>query len=262
MAKLDGTNGLIQQYDYQVLTTGFSYTFASGTQTLIINPAGTLATGTITMPAAPADGMVIWITTTKQIVALTVNGNTGQTLTSGVTSLAPNQSVAYLYRSSNTTWYPFETQMAQGNGPAFSAYQSTQQSTLTANVATLLVFQTEEFDTNGCFNNTASTVTLNGISAPAYSFAPNVAGYYQVSGSAAVAASVATIIIYLYKNGSSFKRFINTNTATITQGGGSALVYLNGTSDYIQLYMAQGANQQLVNAADQVYFQAAMVRSA
>jgi hypothetical protein len=149
-----------------------------------------------------------------------------------------------------------------GNGPAFSAYQSTQQSTLSAGVATLLVFQTEEFDTNGCFNNTASTVTLNSVSAPQYSFAPNIAGYYQVSGSATVAASVAYIIIYLYKNGSSFKRFINTNTATITQGGGSALVYLNGTSDYVQLYMAQGGNQQLNNQADQVYFQAAMVRSA
>jgi hypothetical protein len=262
MAKLDGTNGLIQQYDYQVLTTAFSYTFAAGTQTLIINPAGTLATGTVTMPAAPADGMVIWITTTKQIVALTINGNTGQTLTSGVTSLAPNQSVAYIYRVTNTTWYPFETQMAQGNGPAFSAYQSTQQSTLTANVATLLVFQTEEFDTNGCFNNTASTVTLNGVSAPQYSFAPNVAGYYQIGGSAAVAASVATSLVYIYKNGSSFKRLINTNSASITQGGGSALVYLNGTSDYVQLYLSQNANQQLNNSAETVYFQAVMVRSA
>lgn len=262
MAKLDGTNGLLQQYDYQVLTTAFSYTFAAGTQTLIINPAGTLATGTVTMPAAPADGMVIWVTTTQQIVALTVNGNTGQTVVSKVTSLAPNQAVAYLYRASNTTWYPFETQMAQGNGPAFSAYQSTQQSTLTANVPTLLQFQTEEFDTNGCFNNTGSTVTLNGVSAPQYSFAPNIAGYYQISGCATVAASVTYIIFYIYKNGSVIKRPINTNSATITSMGGSALVYCNGTSDYIQIYCLQGANQQLVNAAEQTYFQAVMVRSA
>jgi hypothetical protein len=262
MAKLDGTNGLIQQYDYQVLTTGFSYTFASGTQTLVANPAGTLATGTITMPAAPADGMVIWITTTQQIVALTVNGNTGQTVVSKVTSLAPNQAVAYLYRSSNTTWYPFETQMAQGNGPAFSAYQSTQQASLTANVNTLVQFQTKEWDTGTCFNNTGSTVTLNGVSAPQYSFAPNIAGYYQISGSVGVASSVAYILVFLYKNGSSFKRLFNTSTATVTQAGGSALVYLNGTSDYVQLYVQQGANQQLVNTNDITYFQAALVRSA
>ena len=71
--KIDGNNGVLQSYDFQVLTTGFSYTFASGTTTLIAVPAGTLATGTITMPGSPADGMVITITTTQQITALTIN---------------------------------------------------------------------------------------------------------------------------------------------------------------------------------------------
>jgi hypothetical protein len=107
MAKLDGTNGLIQQYDYQVLTTGFSYTFASGTQTLVANPAGTLATGTITMPAAPADGMVITIESTQAITALTVQGNTGQSLVGAPVRLYPNQPQSFVYRISNTTWYPY-----------------------------------------------------------------------------------------------------------------------------------------------------------
>ena len=107
MAKLDGTNGLIQQYDYQVLTTAFSYTFASGTQTLIINPAGTLATGTVTMPAAPADGMVITVESTQIITALTLSGNTGQSIVGVPATLFPNQPLSYVYRLSNTTWYPF-----------------------------------------------------------------------------------------------------------------------------------------------------------
>ena len=226
MAKLDGTNGLIQQYDYQVLTTGFSYTFASGTQTLIINPAGTLATGTITMPAAPADGMVIWITTTKQIVALTVNGNTGQTLTSGVTSLAPNQSVAYLYRSSNTTWYPFETQMAQGNGPAFSATMNANQ-TVSLSTATKLQFNTELFDTNNNYDPTTN-----------YRFTPTVAGYYQINAGAYASASTITQLnFFIYKNGS-------TNTSSITRwasvsdvvGNVSNLIYMNGSTDYLEIY--------------------------
>jgi hypothetical protein len=88
-----------------------------------------------------------------------------------------------------------------GNGPSFSAYQSTQQSSLTSNVTTLLQFQTEEWDTGGCFNNTGSTVTLNGVSAPQYSFAPNVAGYYQVSGRCSVASSVTYMLIKIFKNG-------------------------------------------------------------
>jgi hypothetical protein len=105
--KVDGTNGVLQTYDFQVLTTGFTYTFAAGTTTLIANPAGTLATGTITMPAAPADGMVITIESTQQITALTVAANTGQSLVGGTVTLRQNQPLSFMYRITNTTWYPF-----------------------------------------------------------------------------------------------------------------------------------------------------------
>ena len=108
-SKIDGTNGVLQAYDYQTPTTGFSYTFAAGTQVLVMNPAGTLATGTITMPASPADGMTITFSSTKTITALTVNGNTGQTIVSAPTVLPANQAASYVYRLSNTTWYPYET---------------------------------------------------------------------------------------------------------------------------------------------------------
>jgi hypothetical protein len=104
--KIDGNNGVLQSYDYQVLTTGFSYTFATGTTTLIAQPAGTLATGTITMPGSPADGMVVTFMTTQEITALTINGNTGQSIGgSQVALMAANSSLSFIYRLSNTTWY-------------------------------------------------------------------------------------------------------------------------------------------------------------
>lgn len=104
--KIDGNNGVLQSYDFQVLTTGFSYTFATGTTTLIAAPAGTLATGTITMPASPADGMVITITTTQEITALTINGNTGQSIGGTQTTQMPaNSAMSFVYRQANTTWY-------------------------------------------------------------------------------------------------------------------------------------------------------------
>jgi hypothetical protein len=105
--KIDGTNGLLQSYDYQVLTTGFSYTFAAGTQVLVAVPAGTLATGTITMPSAPADGMVITIQSSQQITALTLNGNTGQSIVGTAVQISPNAPLSWVYRLTNTTWYPF-----------------------------------------------------------------------------------------------------------------------------------------------------------
>lgn len=104
--KIDGNNGVLQSYDFQVLTTGFSYTFATGITTLIANPAGTLATGTITMPGTPADGMVVTITTTQEITALTINGNTGQSIGGTQTTQMPaNSALSFVYRQSNTTWY-------------------------------------------------------------------------------------------------------------------------------------------------------------
>ena len=113
--KLDGTNGLLQQYDFQTPTTGFSYTFAAGTQVLVMNPAGTLATGTITMPSSPADGMTITFSSTEQITALTLSGNTGQTIGgTQVTLLPANSAVQFVYRLSDTTWYRI-TSSAIGN---------------------------------------------------------------------------------------------------------------------------------------------------
>lgn len=104
--KIDGTNGVLEAYDFQVFTTGFSYTFPSGTQTLIINPAATLAGGTITMPASPVDGMVITVTTTQQITALTLNGNTGQSIGGAqTTQMTANSAISFVYRLANTTWY-------------------------------------------------------------------------------------------------------------------------------------------------------------
>jgi len=103
---LSGTNGLLQNYDYQTPTTGFSYTFTTF-NTLVMNPAGTLATGTITMPASPVDGMTITFSSTKIITALTVNANTGQTINNAVTTLAAGQTASYIYRAASTAWFPF-----------------------------------------------------------------------------------------------------------------------------------------------------------
>jgi hypothetical protein len=120
-AVLSGTNGLLQSYDYQVLTTGFSYTFAAGVQVLVIQPAGTLATGTVTMPAAPTDGMTIAVVSTQQVTAVTVSANTGQSIVGTPSQLVPNQPLSWVYRLANTTWYPF----FGGAGRASSLVQGT-----------------------------------------------------------------------------------------------------------------------------------------
>jgi len=134
-----------------------------------------------------------------------------------------------------------------GNGPAFSAYQSSSQ-TLTSATFTKLLFQTEEWDTN---NNFASST-----------FTPTVAGYYLITGAMEVASVVTQIILRLYKNGALWKNFSNTNTSVVTALSGSAMVYCNGTTDYVELYGYAGTGQALEAQKQTTYFQAVMVRSA
>jgi hypothetical protein len=55
------------------------------------------------------DGMTITFSSTKLISALTLSGNTGQTVVSAATILPANQATTYVYRLSNTSWYPMST---------------------------------------------------------------------------------------------------------------------------------------------------------
>jgi len=103
--KIDGSNGLLANYDYQTPLTGFTYTFTTY-NVLFAVPAGTLATGTVTMSATPVDGTTATITTTQQITALTINANTGQSIIGGgAVQMNANTSRQYMYRAANTTWY-------------------------------------------------------------------------------------------------------------------------------------------------------------
>ena len=138
------------------------------------------------------------------------------------------------------------TVMVSGNMPAFSAYRSTTQA-LTLFTNTKIVCDTEEFDTN---NNFASGT-----------FTPTVAGYYQIS--AGISASAVTqIAVYIYKNGSPYKILISSNSSLIATGGGSCLVYCNGSTDYIDLYGQFSASLNTVAGSIYTWFNGSMVRAA
>lgn len=114
--RIDSTQNFItelgeakQGYDYQTPATGFSITIGNQTSSLLLDPAGTLATGTITMPAAPINGQVVNINSTQTITALTVAANAGQSIKNAPTTLVisttGSQGYSYIYRTANTTWY-------------------------------------------------------------------------------------------------------------------------------------------------------------
>jgi hypothetical protein len=137
-----------------------------------------------------------------------------------------------------------------GNGPAFSAYQSTLQ-TIPSNTPTKLQFQTKEFDTNNNYDNTTN-----------YRFTPTVAGYYQINACCNVAASPSAVQCRIYKNGSLYKAGGNSSGATLYQNSVSSLVYCNGTTDYIEIYVIFTVGQNTENASGSTWFNGAMVRAA
>ena len=139
------------------------------------------------------------------------------------------------------------------NGPAFSAYASASQ-TVTASTYTKVACSTEEFDTNSNFD-----------SATNYRFTPTIAGYYQVTGQISYVSSVTTrAIVAIYKNGAAFK-FGNDASVQVNSLNVTALIYFNGSTDYVELYgwiSGTGTLQFQATLVTNTYFQASMVRGA
>ena len=208
---INGTNGLIQAYDYQVLTTGFSYTFAAGTQVLVINPAGTLATGTITMPAAPSDGMTITVESTQQVTALTMSGN-GGTVVGAAVQLIPNQPLSWVYRSTGTTWYPFRggagraTALVSGTSVASTSGTSIDFTGIPSWVKRITVMF-NGVSTNGTAMllsqiGSGSVTTSGYVSAAAYTGAStggatSTAGYILTAAAGATNTAIGSLVITL-----------------------------------------------------------------
>jgi hypothetical protein len=88
---------------FVVAANAGSHTIGNTSQGVVLEPAAPIATFTVTMPAAPTDGQVAYITTTEVITTLTINANAGQSIAGSAASA--NGAFTYTYRSSNTTWY-------------------------------------------------------------------------------------------------------------------------------------------------------------
>ncbi len=85
-----------------VPVTGGNVT-SNGSSYLALNPAGTLATLTITAPTSPVNGQLFTINSTKTITSLTITGGTFQGVTEG-SSFAGNNVQRWIYDSSQSQW--------------------------------------------------------------------------------------------------------------------------------------------------------------
>ena len=181
-------------------------------------------------------------TTSSGIVATADNTGTLQLQSAG-TTIATISSTGLTMNSGNIV-------QASGAAPAFSAYKSGSNQSLTSGTYTKVTFNTENFDTN---NNFASST-----------FTPTVAGYYQINGrvDAETSGSITRLLITIFKNGSEATRGgdILAGNAVVV----SDVIYCNGTTDYLEIYTYMLGTSLVARAAsfNNTYFSGSMVRSA
>lgn len=140
-----------------------------------------------------------------------------------------------------------------GTGPAFSAYLNSSQ-TISSAVAAKITFDTELFDTNSNFSSSK--------------FTPTVAGYYQITVCCAVGTTTTShgLQTGIWKNGSQYVwgNLANANTAIYPYATCSSIVYLNGSTDYVEgyVYGSIGATFNPLTGSAATYFQGSLVRAA
>ena len=114
--------------------------------------------------------------------------------------------------------------------PAFEAYLSADQSISHA-TPTKVQFNTERFDTDGCYDNSTN-----------YRFTPTTAGKYYIYTNVNLATgdyNIYSVRLYIYKNGTAYMHtgsVYNTSTALAIATSISNTIDMNGTTDYIEIY--------------------------
>lgn len=168
--------------------------------------------------------------------------------------LTGNSSTLTVDSTSGITFPNATTQaVAAQTGPSFSAYPNNAQA-VASSTWTKLQCNTEIFDTNNNFDSTTN-----------YRFTPTVAGYYLINGSWYTSVSSNQVISGIYKNGSLYQMAACGATSQGVVIPVSSLVYLNGSTDYVELYAYQnsgGSFNTIGNRPDINYFQGFLARVA
>jgi len=101
--------------------TGFNITVPTPVaeqQWMLLQPAGTLASGTITLPlnTGVPDGTTVLITTTQEITSLTIALNGASAIFGGVTSLAAGTATELRFYQATNSWYQINAETVYAAG--------------------------------------------------------------------------------------------------------------------------------------------------
>ena len=202
---------------------------------------------TLDNPVANANELALFINNVRQEPTTAYSASSTTLTLTEPTSSSDNMYCVYLGKAVQTVNPPNSSvgtsQLADNSVtkaktsnlmyPSFEAYLSADQTGLTDATDVKLQADTEVFDTDSCYDNSTN-----------YRFTPNVAGKYfvysNIIGSATSSNDTVWTNNQIFKNGSIFKlvrtRPSGGNNANELVVHVSAIVDMNGTTDYLEIY--------------------------
>jgi hypothetical protein len=170
--------------------SGFNITVptpVSQDQWMLLQPAGTLASGTITLPlnTGVPDGTTVLITTTQEITSLTIALNGATALYGGVTFLGAGTATAIRFYQPTNSWYQINAETVYAAG--MQAFLATPSS------ANLRAAMTDETGTGLLVFNTSPTFVTPILGTPTSGTLTNCTGL-PVAGVTGLGANVGAFL--------------------------------------------------------------------
>ena len=136
------------------------------------------------------------------------------------------------------------TNFGQTNTPYFFAYRGSSVQSIANGTLTIIQFNAELYDSGSCFDTGT------------YKFTPDVAGKYLINATVRMgtATDANSCQIEIFKNTSTFSR-VNENNIHYTSIVSTAIIDMNGSSDYIQakIYQDTGGAADIQYNSDSTY---------
>lgn len=98
-------NGVVGYVNGGIAVTAWTYTMLNSQTNYFIQPAGTLATGVLTMAPNPSDGQRACFLSTQTQTAITWTANTNQTMNNAPTAGVAMTPACMQYSLASATWY-------------------------------------------------------------------------------------------------------------------------------------------------------------
>jgi len=219
--------------------SGFNITVptpVSEQQWMLLQPAGTLATGTITLPlnTGVPDGTTVLITSTQEITSLTIALNGASAIYGAVTALGAGSAAVYRFYQPTNSWYNINAETVLAAGIAAWLTNPTS--------ANLRAAMTDETGTGLLVFNTSPTLTTPTITNPTVTTGTFTSPTLVTPVIGAATGTSLAVTAAVTSSGTAGVGYATGAGGTVTQGTSRTTgVTLNKTTGAITLFSAAGS---------------------